>query len=441
MILRRTLDHLLPKSEREPKFREYVLRLSASALQTLAIVDIASSVVLYAGRMAAGRPDLKQALALLLVGLATLGASRMSWPQRNARPVAAISAWLGPALLMLAPVDDLTLTAVMLMLVSAAATVPFLPWHALTLGAAVECVYILSSSRAFSSPGDVSAAPHIDLALVAILATGIAASNHAHRAREFAHQQNDVRLAETLTGAQLRAQLAESAISIGKMAAAISHEINSPLGALRSSVETLCALTDRQLASPMQDRERLAETRAQLHRSIDDSAARIDEVARRLRRFVSLEEAETKSADLNDLLTDVTLLHRDEIDGARVNLEFDLEKALPPLNCRPQLLTAAFSTFLSNAIQAVNGDGNIAIQTRDRGGEVEVTIRDNGRGMSAEEAETIFDPSFKVADNRVSSGNWSLFNSRQIVYEHGGEIRLESAPGQGTAMHIKLPVV
>ena len=62
-------------------------------------------------------------------------------------------------------------------------------------------------------------------------------------------------------------------------------------------------------------------------------------------------------------------------------------------------------------------------------------------GMSAEQADTIFDPSFKVAEGRVSSGNWSLFNARQIVYEHGGDIRLETATGEGTALHITLPVV
>ncbi len=98
-----------------------------------------------------------------------------------------------------------------------------------------------------------------------------------------------------------------------------------------------------------------------------------------------------------------------------------------------------FTTLLSNAIQAVNGDGRIEIETRAEAGGVEVTVRDNGRGMSAREADTIFDPSFKVADGRVASGNWSLFNSRQIVYEHGGEIRLETVEGQGTAVHVTLP--
>ena len=98
-----------------------------------------------------------------------------------------------------------------------------------------------------------------------------------------------------------------------------------------------------------------------------------------------------------------------------------------------------FSTLLSNAIHAVNGNGRIAIETHRQQGELEVTIRDNGRGMSEEEAGTIFDPSLKVSDGRVASANWSLFNSRQIVYEHGGDIRLETAEGEGTTVYVTLP--
>jgi signal transduction histidine kinase len=351
--------------------------------------------------------------------------------RRHARALAAASALLCPALLFFGGgADDYTITAVMLVLVTAVASIPFLPWHAFAIGLGSEALFLLS-------PDPVHAGAHqMLLLLLAFLGTGIAASNHAHRRSEFAAQQEAVRVAETLTGAQLRAQLAENAISIGKMAAALSHEINSPLGVLRSSVATLCSLNGRPI-----DRERWEEMSAELRRSIEESAARIDEVSARLRRLVSLEEAEVKSADINDLLTDVTVLHQDALEKAGVRLEFDLERNLPRLNCRPQLLTAAFSTLLSNAIQAVNGDGRIAIVTRERGGEVEVTIRDNGRGMSAEEAETIFDPSFKVAAGRVASGNWSLFNSRQIVYEHGGGIQVETEPGQGTSMHVTLPIV
>ena len=142
-------------------------------------------------------------------------------------------------------------------------------------------------------------------------------------------------IAEALTGAQLRAQLAENAIAVGKMAAALSHEINSPLGALRSSIETLLMVSDRLVDAPPEQRERLAQTRAELRRSIDESAARIDDVTRRLRRFVNLEEAEVKSADLNELLADVTVLHHDELEQAHVNVDFDLQKPLPASELPP----------------------------------------------------------------------------------------------------------
>jgi signal transduction histidine kinase len=438
MMDQRAVDHLLPRRESDPKFGEYLDRLGISGLQTLGVVEIAAALVQYFAR-AAGYS--LQTAAMIAVGLLTLAAAGAPLVRRHPRSIAALSTLLAPAMLMLgAAPDDYTITAVMLVFVTAVASIPFLPWHALALGLAYECVYILSSERAISTDIGHGDAHHILFVLFALLGAGVAASNYAHRRNEFRSQQDAVRVAETLTGAQLRAQLAESAISIGKMAAALSHEINSPLGVLRSSIATLCVLSDREAGASPEVLERLRETRAELRRSVEESAARIEEVTARLRRFVNLEEAEIKSADINDLLTDVTVLHRDELDRARVKLEFDFERDIPPLSCRPQLLTAAFSNLLSNAINAVNGDGRIAIATRGRGAEIEVTIRDNGRGMTPEEADTIFDPGFKVAAGRVASANWSLFSSRQIVYEHGGGIRLETAPGQGTAMHVTLPI-
>ena len=133
-------------------------------------------------------------------------------------------------------------------------------------------------------------------------------------------------------------------------------------------------------------------------------------------------------------------MHESEIAERHIQVDLDLQRSLPALTCRPQLLTTAFSSMLSNALNAVNGDGRVGISTLLREREVEVTIRDNGRGMTSEEADTIFEPQFKVAGTRVATGNWSLFNARQIVYEHGGTISLETAPGSGTAVHIVLPV-
>jgi two-component system NtrC family sensor kinase len=95
---------------------------------------------------------------------------------------------------------------------------------------------------------------------------------------------------------------------------------------------------------------------------------------------------------------------------------------------------------LRNAIQAVNGDGRVGISTHLREFEVEVVIRDNGRGMPPEQVDTMFEPSFKVDGGRIASGNWSLFNARQIVYEHGGAITVETVEGAGTSVRVLLPV-
>ena len=451
-------ERLLPREERDAPFRQYVARLSVPGVQTLAIVEIAASLLLLFGRLAVGgeMPGAGrwwQTGAMILAGVVTWLLSQAPALRGVPRLLGACSAWAACALVLaaaawtsadIAGADDYILAAITLVLVTAAAALPLLPWQSLVMGLAVEGVYILSSTIAahgeFTTTIPASEPHHIFLLLLALLITGISATNYDHCRGEFLAQQEAVRVAETLTGAQLRAQLAENAISVGKMAAALSHEINSPLGTLRSAIDTLVALTERQFEAAPDERARLADVRDELLRSIDESAARVDEVTRRLRRFVTLEDSEVKLADVNELVSDVTLLHQRELEAAHVRLDMRLEPELPPLNCRPQLLTAVFSMLLTNAIQAVNGDAEIGIETHAESREIEVTVRDNGRGMTAREAGTIFEPSFKVADGRVSSGNWSLFNSRQIVYEHGGDIRVETAEGQGTAVHVTLPV-
>jgi signal transduction histidine kinase len=70
---------------------------------------------------------------------------------------------------------------------------------------------------------------------------------------------------------------------------------------------------------------------------------------------------------------------------------------------------------------------------------LQVEFVDNGRGLNQREIENIFDPGFKVAQGRVRTGNWSMFSSRQIVREHGGEIQIESERGRGTKVRVMLP--
>ena len=96
-------------------------------------------------------------------------------------------------------------------------------------------------------------------------------------------------------------------------------------------------------------------------------------------------------------------------------------------------------SVLSNSIQALNGDGLITVSTAVRDSVLELKIADNGRGIPAGQMAHIFEPRFQVADGRVSTGNWSLFTSRQYMKEHSGDIRIQSTEGKGTTVCLTLP--
>jgi signal transduction histidine kinase len=126
--------------------------------------------------------------------------------------------------------------------------------------------------------------------------------------------------------------------------------------------------------------------------------------------------------------------------GGRITTEWKLCEA-PPVICSTDQMTTALGNLFRNAVSAIDAEGSIEVSTSCEQGSVEIRIHDTGRGMQADEAATIFEPGFKVENGRVLGGNWSLFTTRQIVHEHGGEIWLETAPGEGTTVHVRLPAL
>ena len=176
----------------------------------------------------------------------------------------------------------------------------------------------------------------------------------------------------------------------------------------------------------------------ELRKSIQQSTDRLREIVERMQRFSNLDQAEVQAANVNDLISDVAALLEPKYKD-KIEVEIDLQP-VPRLVCRPQQLSAVFSNLMGNAIDATNGNGRVVVSSRHHDEKVEVAFADNGRGLSAKELATIFDPGFKVAHGRVSTGNWSMFSSRQIIREHGGEIEIDSELGKGTRVSVLLPV-
>lgn len=240
-----------------------------------------------------------------------------------------------------------------------------------------------------------------------------------------------------LCNEQTRAMLAQNAANLGRLAAAISHEINTPLGALRSAVDTLSRVAERSGGGAEAD-ARLAALQTDLLKTIRDSTFRLSEVVQRMQRFTNLNRAEVQRTCINGLIADVIgLLDADVRE--RIRIELDQQPGLPYVIGHPQQLSAVFSILVNHAIDSIDGAGQIRILTRYTPGLVHVEVHDDGRGIPASILPGILDPVFETHNGRVASTNWNLFSSRHIIESHGGAIEVASTEGQGTSVSITLP--
>lgn len=404
-------DYLLPGvAERDASFRRELALRGSQQLRILGILQIAALL-----------PDSRWLATAPLIGAVTCLLSWIKWTGSNPRWPALLSTFACAAIMTAAHAPQAQIAVIVL---AAVGLVPFKPWQTAALGLAI------------TAAGAIAGNSQLIFALVlAAVSTVMSVWLYAVTVERHEAHRRETRISAALAGAQLRAQLAENAAAIGKLASILTHEINSPLGTMKSSIDTLLALNDRPAAPAGEGTVRRMQ--AELRRSIASSSERVEELVERLQPFVDLNDTELKNADVNALIRQ-TILRLQGETPRRVRIQLDLGD-LPPLNCRPSLLSTAISYVLKNAIDAVNGDGRIRITTRRLDSLVEIRIEDNGRGMPPEEIENIFDPGFKVSGKRVRSGNWSLFNLRQIVFLHGGDIQAASAAGKGTSISITLP--
>lgn len=409
MYLKALEQWLLPaEMERNTRFQEDLFRLSRTGLRMLGVMEVAIAIF-------------GQHWSAAAVGCLTVAAADVKGIRRHVRAVAMLSGFLTAAALMSGPLWSGQLS---LLLFAVIAAVPLIPMQTCLLGSAIGVLYGLANWNTV---------PQLFIVFLTLVATGVSALLYAQKRAQFEAHQRALAIQETLTTAQSRAQLAETAVALGRLAAALTHEINTPLGALRSAADTMVRLSEHP------DRPGVAEVQADLRRSINDSAERLSSVVGRLKRLIALEQNEKQSGNVNDLLADAGLLVGDRVTG-QISFDWQLHD-VPPVACSTNQMTTVFTSLLANAIAAVEGKGTIEIASGSHNGTVEVTIRDNGRGMDAEDVATIFDPGFKVQHGRVLGGNWSLFTARQIVNEHGGDIWIESQKGGGTTAYVSLPAL
>jgi two-component system sensor histidine kinase PilS (NtrC family) len=255
-----------------------------------------------------------------------------------------------------------------------------------------------------------------------------------HRDQHVGHIVNFSDLTD-LRRMEAQVQRGERLAAIGQMAAGVAHEIRNPLASISGSIELLRA-TPRELDP--------------------DSGALMDIVLREVDRLNGLitelldyarpRERVLTPIDLSVLIEETLRVFAQDRTYAHVNASFypDSDARGLELQADPAQIRQVVWNLLRNAAEAMPEQGEIRVTLRrgeDSGAPpgstyAEFVVADSGKGMTREEQERLFEPFFSTKTRGTGLG---LATVHRIVLEHGGQILVDSAPGRGTRMSIRLP--
>ena len=222
------------------------------------------------------------------------------------------------------------------------------------------------------------------------------------------------------------------------MAKETAHQLGTPLSSLMGWVELLRArLEDDPRANLVEvPREELAETLEDMERDIE----RLSKVAQRFSHIGSAPQLQLQ--DVTPVVREAVQYVRRRVPQRQGEVEIrERYEEVPPINLNRELLEWAVENLLSNALTAMDKKPcviEVAVERRAETEEVEISVTDNGRGMTREEQGRAFEPGYTTKRRGWGLG---LALARRVVEEyHAGRIGIRhSAPGQGTVMVIRFP--
>lgn len=217
--------------------------------------------------------------------------------------------------------------------------------------------------------------------------------------------------------------------AIGEMTSGVAHNFNNALTAILGTTQVVLQCD---LPQPVAHRLRI----------IEQSAQDASLLVQRIRAFTKSEPPKTTATDINDLVSDAVAMteprwrhHADRIEHP-ITVETEL-RASVLAEVEPAAIREVLINLILNAVNALPDGGRVLCRSWDEDGQVVVTVKDNGIGMSEETRQRCFEPFFTTGGERGTGLGLSV--AYGIIQRHKGDIRVVSSPGLGAEFIITLP--
>jgi signal transduction histidine kinase len=232
-------------------------------------------------------------------------------------------------------------------------------------------------------------------------------------------QRQLTRLASQLSYAQKLAAL-------GRLTSGVAHQIKNPLNAMAVHV----GLLRKRIGSSAPESRRYLDV-------LDEELRRLDRVVKGFLDFSRPEEVTLQPVELGEVLRGVVSQTLPRAEASRVHVDLRVRPDLPPVIGNPDLLAQVFANLMTNAREAMPDGGQLRLGADlASDGRIEVSVEDTGVGISPEALLKVYDLYFTTKPDGTGVGLSVVY---RIVQLHGGEVQIESEPGRGTRVAVRLP--
>src|SRR6266487_2260953 len=216
----------------------------------------------------------------------------------------------------------------------------------------------------------------------------------------------------------------------------VSHELRTPLSILRGYIETL-------LDSPKTPREELTRILRVMERHSD----RLELLVEDLLTLAQLESGNPNlqmgTVDLSSFLPEMVRDWEKKLTSKQLNMVVDVPPDLSPIRVDRTRLQEAVYNLLDNAVKYSREHGEIRLRARQRDGEIELTVSDDGIGIAKEDLPRIFERFYRAdkarSPDKVRGTGLGLAIVKHIAQLHGGRVEAESELDKGTIIRVVLP--